>query len=186
MDSFLNPAQVLKQLKLKPAMIAADFGCGSGFWVLPLARLLEEGRVYGVDILEEPLSALRSRAKTFKLYNVISMKANVEKGTTLLSNSCDLILMTNLLFQASSTTPDVGGKTSGVKRILEEGKRVLKPNGKILVVDWKKDAPLGPEPSRRVSAEEIKKIAEDAGLKSEKEFEASSYHWGLIFSSVDI
>lgn len=151
-------------------MTAVDFGCGSGFWVLPLARILEEGKVYGVDILEEPLSALRSKAKTQKLPNVISMKANVESGTTLLSKSCDAVLMTNLLFQAENK-----------KAVLEEGRRVLKPNGKILVVDWKKDAPLGPG-GRRVSVEEVKEIAQGVGLKLEKEFEASSWHWGLILA----
>lgn len=168
MDNFLNPIQVLKQLKLKPAMIAADFGCGSGFWVLPLARTLEEGRVYGVDILEEPLSALRSKAKTEKLYNVVSMKADVEKGTTLLSGSCDLVLMTNLLFQVANK-----------KGILNEGKRVLKKNGRILVVEWKKDAAFGPEQGR-VSVEEIKELAEELGLKVEKEFEAGPSHWALV------
>ncbi|MDO8424325.1 MAG: class I SAM-dependent methyltransferase [bacterium] len=173
MNGFLNPAEVLKQLKLKKTMTAVDFGCGSGFWVLPLARILEEGRVYGVDILEEPLSALRSKAKTQKLPNIISMKANVERGTTLLSGSCDLVLMTNLLFQAENK-----------KGILEEGKRVLKPGGKILVVDWKKDAPLGPE-GKRVLPEEIKNMAKELGLESEKEFEASPYHWGLILAVVE-
>lgn len=178
MDSFLNPIKVLKQLKLNRGMVAADFGCGSGGWVLPLARSLEEGRVYGVDILDEPLSALRSKAKTQKLPNVISMKADVEKGTTLLSNSCDLVLMTNLLFQISSTS-DVNAETSEVKRVLEEGKRILRPGGKILAVDWKKEAPLGPD-GGRFSAEEIINIAKEAGLKLEKQFEASLYHWGLV------
>lgn len=170
MDNFLNPAQVLKQLNLKPTMIAVDFGCGSGGWVLPLAKIMEEGRVYGVDILEEPLSALRSKSKTGKLYNIISMKADVEKGTTLLSGSCDLVLMTNLLFQ-----------TENKKAVLAEGKRILKPSGKILIVDWKKETALGPEQGR-VSFEEIKKLAEETGLRMEKEFEASSSHWGLILS----
>ena len=48
-------------------MIAADFGCGSGGWAIPLAKKLEEGKVYAIDILEEPLSALRARAKLEKI-----------------------------------------------------------------------------------------------------------------------
>lgn len=168
MNGFLNPAEVLRKLKLKETMIAADFGCGSGFWVLPLARILEEGRVYGLDILEEPLSALRSRAKAEKIYNVVSMKADVEKGTTLLSGSCDLVLMTNLLFQATNR-----------KGILIEGKRILKPTGKILVVEWKKDVAFGPEQGR-VLPEEIKELAKEAGLKAENEFDAGPSHWALV------
>ena len=170
-QGFLNPAEVLKQLKLKKGMIAADFGCGSGGWVIPLAKILEEGKIYAIDILEEPLSALKGRAKLEKILNVETVRSNVEakNGSKLSDNSCDLVLMTNLLFECDDK-----------KIVLEEGKRVLKPGGRILVVDWIKDNPLTPE-IEWVDFEEIKKIAKELDLKLEKEFEAGLYHWGLIF-----
>jgi len=167
-QEFLNPSEVLKQLKLKKGMTAADFGCGSGGWALPLAKKLEEGKVYALDILEEPISALKARAKLEKILNIETIRADVEKRTPLSSNSVDLVLMTDLLFECEDK-----------KMVLEEGKRVLKPGGKILVVDWKLDATIGPEEGR-VSTEEVKKIAEDLNLKVEKEFEVGIYHWGLI------
>ena len=169
-QGFLNPAEVLKQLKLKKGMIAADFGCGSGGWVIPLAKILEEGKIYGIDILEEPLSALKGRAKLEKIFNIETIQSNVEakNGSRLTDNSCDLVLMTNLLFECDDK-----------KIVLEEGKRVLKPGGKILVVDWIKDNPLTPE-IEWVDFGQIKKIAKDLDLKIEKEFQAGLYHWGLI------
>ena len=167
---FIDPSEVLKQLKLKKDMIAADFGCGSGGWALPLAKKLEEGIIYAIDILEEPLSALRARAKLEKILNIEIIRADVEKRTPLSSNSVDLVLMTDLLFECEDK-----------KMVLEEGKRVLKPGGKILMVDWKIDATIGPEEGR-ISTEEVKKIAKDLNLKLEKEFEAGIYHWGLIFT----
>ena len=169
-QGFLNPAEVLKQLKLKKGMIAADFGCGSGGWVIPLAKILEEGKIYGIDILEEPLSALKGRAKLEKIFNIETIQSNVEakNGSKLSDNSCDLVLMTNLLFECDDK-----------KIVLEEGKRVLKPGGKILVVDWIKDNPLTPE-IEWVDFEEIKKIAKELDLKLEKEFEAGAYHYSLI------
>jgi len=166
---FLNPSEVLKQLKLKKNMVAADFGSGSGGWAIPLAKKLEEGKVYAIDILEEPLSALRAKTKLEKIFNIETIKSDVEKGSKLFNESCDFVLMTNLLFQCEDK-----------KKVIEEGKRVLKPGGKILVVDWKLDASLGPKESR-VSAEEVKKIAKELDLKLEKEFEAGSYHYGLVF-----
>jgi len=168
MEGFLNPNETLTQLDLKEDMIAADFGCGSGGWVIPLAKKLKEGKVYAIDILEEPLSALRAKVKIEKLFNIETRKADVEKGTTLMSDSCDLVLMTNLLFECENK-----------KQVLEEGKRVLKKGGKILVVDWIKDNPLTQE-IEWVDFEEVKKIAQDLNLKLEKEFEAGIYHWGLI------
>ena len=168
MEGFLNPTEVLKQLPLRKNMVAADFGSGSGGWAIPLAKILEEGKVYAIDILEEPLSALRAKVKLEKIVNIETIKSDVEKGAKLLKESCDLVLMTNLLFECEDK-----------KIILEEGKRVLKKGAKLLIVDWKKDSPLGPEKGR-VSVEEVKKLAEELNLKVEKEFEAGLYHWGLI------
>lgn len=169
MTEFLNPQEVLNKLRLKKNMIACDFGCGSGGWSIPLAKILIEGKVFAIDILEEPLSALRAKLKIEKIFNVEARKANVEKGTTLLNNSCDLVLMTNLLFECENK-----------KKVLEEGKRILKEGGKILLVDWIKDNPLTPE-IEWLDFEEIKAIAKDLDLKLEKEFKAGSYHQVLIF-----
>jgi len=167
--SFLNPSEVLKHLELSEEMIAADFGAGSGGWAIPLAKKLEEGKVYAIDILEEPLSALKDRAKLEGISNIATIKSDVEKGVDVSSESCDVVLITNLLFQVEDK-----------KSVLKEGKRVLRPEGKILVVDWRIDSPLGPRDGR-VSSKEVKEIAEEVGLKVEEEFEAGPYHWGLIF-----
>jgi len=167
---FLNPSEVLKQFKLKKGMVAADFGCGAGGWAIPLAKKLEEGKIYAIDILEEPLSALRAKIKLEKIFNIETIKSDVEKTSRLISESCDLVLMTNLLFECEDK-----------KSVLEEGKRVLKKGGKILIVDWQKDNPLTKE-IEKVDFEKIKKIAKEIGLKLEKEFEAGAYHYGLVFS----
>ena len=170
MEGFLNPNEVLNQLKLLGEMIAADFGSGSGGWAIPLAQRLKFGKVYAIDILEEPLSALKSKAEIQKVYNIETINSNVEKGIKLPDLSCDLVLLTNLLFQIEDK-----------KRVLTEAKRVLKKGGKILVVDWLPEAPQGPKEGR-VSTDEVKKMAKDLNLKLEKEFQAGVFHYGLIFT----
>lgn len=165
---FLNPEKILEKLDLKNNMVAADFGSGSGGWAIPLAKILSRGRVFALDILEEPLSALRRKIKDERLFNVDILKADVEKRTTILSEICDLVLMTNLLFQCENK-----------KAVLEEGKRVLKKGGKILVIDWAKDNPLTEE-KEFCSIDSIKELAKEIGLKIEEEFKAGDFHWGLI------
>ena len=165
--AFLEPNKVLKELNLKKDLVAADFGCGSGGWVLPLAQILKDGKVYAVDILEEPLSALRGKMKAFKILNIEPIKADIEKSSKLFDNSCDLVLITNLLFQVDD-----------INNILKEAKRILKPRGQVLIVDWQDDSSLGPE--KKILVEDVKKNAENFGFKFKKEFKAGIYHWALI------
>ncbi|MFH1401441.1 MAG: class I SAM-dependent methyltransferase [Parcubacteria group bacterium] len=167
-EGFLNPQQILSELNLSKSMVAADFGAGSGGWSIPLAQILSEGKVFSLDILEGPLSALVGKAKLAKIINIQTQVADVEKDTKILPDSCDLILMTNLLFQCENK-----------KAALEEGKRILKKGGKILLVDWKKSANFGPR-DRAMTLEDIKKIVQESGFTIEREFEASPYHYGLI------
>jgi ubiquinone/menaquinone biosynthesis C-methylase UbiE len=166
MEEFLKPEKILEKLDLNKKMVAADFGCGSGGWAIPLAKKVKW--VFAIDIQQEPLSALRSRMRMERVFNIDPLKGNVEGKTTLISESCDLVLMTNLLFQVDD-----------IKKVLEEGKRVLKKGGKILIVDWIKDNPLTRE-IEWVDFEKIKEIAKDIGLKLEKEFEAGIYHKALV------
>lgn len=169
--TFVNPSDILKEIKLKPNMWAADFGSGSGFWTIALAKRLEDGIVYAIDILEEPLSALRSRMALEKINNIKIIRSNIESqnGSTLPDSSVDFVLITNLLFQCENK-----------KNVLAEAKRILKEGGKILIVDWIKDNPLTKQ-IEYVSFEEIKKNGKDIGLKVEKEFEAGAFHQALIF-----
>lgn len=168
-EEFLKPQKILDQLELREDMTAADFGSGSGGWVLPLAEKLAEGKVYAVDILEEPLAVLKSK----KVPNVETILADVEREVPLPAESCDLVLMTNLLFECQDK-----------ERVFREALRVLKKGGKILVVDWRQETPVGPA-GGRVPDQEPKRIAESFGLKLEKEFEAGVYHYGLIFNKIN-
>lgn len=171
-EGFLNPQQILENIPLKEDMVACDFGSGSGGWVLPLAKKLNAGVVYAIDILEEAISALNGRVSVAQLFNVKTMVGDVEKGIKIKEEYFDLVLMTNLLFQ-------VGDKDF----VLREAKRVLKPDGMVLVIDWKKDAPVG-STEGRVSLEEVLSMAETAGFKKGKEVPAGSFHWGLLLIKI--
>jgi len=174
MESFLNPEEVLNQLELRPDMTAADFGCGSGGFVIPLAKRLEDGLVYALDIQKEPLSALKSRALIESVSNIRLIRCDLEKpkGSTLPDFSLDLVLIINILFQAEKKDA-----------IISEAKRVLKKQGKLMIIDWLPKATQGPLKGR-ISPVEVKKITKNQGFELEKEFEAGRYHYGLVFKKL--
>jgi len=164
---FFDPREVLLHLDLKDDFIGADFGCGSGSWTIPLAKLVPKGKVFAIDLLPEPISVLRSKMKDEKIENIEPKIADVEENTFLPSEYLDFVLMTNLLFQVEDK-----------RGVLLEAKRVLRKNGQVLIVDWKKECPFGPV--EKVSKEKIKEIALDLGFKIKKEFDVGSYHFGMI------
>lgn len=169
---FLNPEKVLNELELRPNMVAAEFGCGSGGFAIPLAKRLKDGLVYAIDIQESPLSALKSLSLFEKIVNIRIIRSDLEKpkGSTLPDLSLDLVLIINVLFQ-----------TEEKNTIISEAKRVLKRGGNLVVIDWLPGTSQGPIEGR-ISAEGVKKIVDGSGLKLEKEFEAGKYHYGLVFS----
>ncbi len=171
MQGFIDPEKILDQLDLREDMTVAEFGCGIGEFALGLAKRLKQGKVYALDIQEEPLESLRSKANLQRLLNIQTIRCDLEKeqGSTLLPDSLDLIVIPNVLYQVEQK-----------KDFLVEAKRVLKTGGKILITDWKADKHLGPDKSVRVSSESVKDLAEELNLEVDKEFDAGSFHWALI------
>jgi ubiquinone/menaquinone biosynthesis C-methylase UbiE len=168
-EGFLNPEQIINSIPLKSNMVACDFGCGSGGWVIPLAKKLEDGTVYAIDILEGSLSALSSKASNQNITNIKTILGDIESGPKVKEDYFDLVLVTNLLFQIEKK-----------EQVLQSAMNILKNGGLLLVIDWKKDASMGSKEGR-LSLLEAKEIGEKVGFKVEKEFNAGSFHWAIIF-----
>ncbi len=170
MSEFVNPTQILQNLNLKKAMVAADFGCGSGGWVIPLAKILEDGMVFAVDVQTEPLSALAGKTKSEGLSNIKQIVADVEAGVPAIKDlSCDLVLLTNLLFQVEDKPA-----------VLKEASRLLKQSAQLLIVDWQEETALGPKQGA-CSKEQATSFAIMSGFKLDKELDTGGHHYGLLF-----
>lgn len=171
---FMNPEKVLDNLDVKKGMKIADFGSGAGYFTIPLAkRVGRDGKVYAIDVQRNALESVRGRAKMFSVLNIETIRANLEKerGSTLSDNSLDMVLLANIIFQSKMKLD-----------ILKEARRVLKKNGKIVIIEWSDDALVGPSAGYRITKKSLKQLAKDAGLVLEKEFNAGSSHYGLVFS----
>lgn len=172
---FLNPEKLLQSLNLiKPGMKIADFGCGAGYFALPLAKMVgKDGKITALDILPSALRVVESRAKMEGFFNIKTIRCNLENphGSTLPDESQDLVLLANILFQSRKK-----------EEILKEAKRIAKQNGKIILIDWLPKSRFTTDEGWRISPEEAQELAEKQGLKFEKAFRVDDYHYGLIFT----
>jgi ubiquinone/menaquinone biosynthesis C-methylase UbiE len=166
--------QILENLGLSEKMQVADFGCGGrAYFALHSAKLVgPNGLVYAIDILKANLQSVEDLARFYNLKNIKTIWADLEVlgSSKIPSNSVDLVIIANLLFQ-----------TRKHKEIFQEAHRVLKNEGKILLIEWKKTAsPLGPPVEMRVDPVQVKKMIQENNFKLEKEFDAGPYHFGMV------
>lgn len=174
-DGFLHPERILSYLDIRPGMVIADFGCGGGHFTIAAARKVgENGKVYAIDIQKQILDLVKSRANLEHLLNVEPVWADLERerGSRLGDAAVDLVIISNILFQAEKKA-----------QVIMEAHRVLKPGGRLAVIEWDKTPlPGGPTETMRVPKTAAKAMAESSGFELEKEFESGSHHYGLSFA----
>ncbi|RKY02674.1 hypothetical protein DRP77_07505, partial [Candidatus Poribacteria bacterium] len=89
---------ILREIGVSEGQTVLDFGCGSGNYTLPCARIVgEEGRVYAIDKDERVLNKLARRAKALGLENIRTIKAFVSSKIPLETGSVDVVLLFDVI-----------------------------------------------------------------------------------------
>ncbi len=170
----VDPSSLVDQLGIREGMRVADFGAGSGYFTMLFAqRVGESGRVSAIDVQESPLETIRAKAKAANLSNIEPIRANLEVsgGCGLSDASQDIVLMAQILFQSSKK-----------QDIIREAKRILKPGGGLVVVEWDKGkGGLGPSDEHRMSAADAQKLVEGEGFVFDRSLAAGAFHYALMF-----
>src|SRR3989344_8912167 len=125
---FIKPEEIIKNFEVRPGMTAADFGSGSGHYVLAMAKKMNNsGVVYAIDIQKNLLETIKSEAVKQHLSNVEIIWADIEgkEGTKLANGTLDFAVASNILFQINDK-----------EALAKEIKRTLKSGGRGAGIDW--------------------------------------------------
>lgn len=174
-NELINAKEFLAKVGISEGMRVGDLGCGArGYFALQAAKMVgKRGLVYAVDILQSALEGVMGNARLLGIDNLKTVWADLAKykATKIPAGSLDFALLINILFQADKDDD-----------IIKEAVRLIKPNGKLVICDWKKtSAPFGPLVKYRPDPEELKRVLDEFGWATKKEFEAGPYHFALIF-----
>jgi ubiquinone/menaquinone biosynthesis C-methylase UbiE len=173
--NFADPKSNILQLGLKSGMKVADLGAGSGHYAIAASGVVGiDGRVYAVDIQEDILLHLSDSAKRAGRRNVETVWGNFEKlgGTKLRDGAVDAVILSNVLFQVEHHAGAI-----------EEVKRILKPEGKLLVIDWAGSyGSIGPRQDHVVTEHKAEELFITAGFHKVKDFRAGAHHYGIVFT----
>ena len=113
---------LLGLLALRPGDTVADIGAGTGYFSLPIARLVgPTGRVLAVDIQPEMLTIIEERARAGKIANIVPILAT-ETDPMLPDNTVDLVLMVDAYHEFSFPREVM---TRVVDALSEDGRIVL-------------------------------------------------------------
>lgn len=171
---FSEPQRNIEQFQVDPGMRVADLGAGTGAYTLPLARAVgDSGTVYAVEVQQDLLSKLKKEGEQSGFKNIKAIWGDFENigGTTLPDTNVERAIFSNVLFQAADK-----------RGALQEAHRILKPNGKLLIVDWSESfGGLGPQPDHIFSEAEARHMAEEQGFTFDRNIQAGTHHYGLIF-----
>lgn len=171
---FVSPEKAMRAFGLRPGMAVADFGSGSGHFALGAARIVgSSGKVYAIDIQKDALASIKSRANLERMLQVDTVWSDLElsEGSRLPASSVDFVIISNILFQ-----------TDKKEGIIHEAARITRPGGGLGLIEWDDTPfPAGPPASMRVSRDQIRTMAGQAGYRFEREFDAGARHYGLLF-----
>ena len=175
-QQLLDPKLIINKSGVGAKMKIADLGCGSnGFFVFPLAQVVgKEGLVFAVDIKKEALENINKRAKTNNVRQVKTVWSDLEifNATKIETESLDAVFLINILYQSTKRV-----------EMVREAMRMLKRNGKMIIVDWNDaECPVGPPADNKVKEALLKSGIRKMGMRLEDEFSAGNFHYGLIFS----
>jgi ubiquinone/menaquinone biosynthesis C-methylase UbiE len=163
---------MLANLGARRGMTVCDMGCGNGFYTLQLANMVgPRGRVLAVDIQPEMLVMLRHRAEQEGVDNITPILGSLH-DPRIPANSVDLILLV-----------DVYHEFSHPEQMLAAMRQALKPDGLIVLVEYRAEDPDVPIlPLHKMSKEQIMKELPANGLRLVKEFDKLPWQHMMFFA----
>jgi arsenite methyltransferase len=171
-DAYQKPHEVMTALNLNPGEVIADIGAGSGYFTFRLAHQVgAKGKIFAVDISPDMILHINRRIRELKATNVVSILA--EPDDPLLPDQS-----VNRFF-FSDSWHHIENQT----KYLALMKRMLKPRGEIVMIDFhKKESPIGPPLKMRIAREDLIKHMETHRFRLTKEHTFLPYQYFLVFA----
>jgi ubiquinone/menaquinone biosynthesis C-methylase UbiE len=147
---WLSPSnRILDRLSVKRSDVVIDFGCGTGFYTIPLARMAK--RVVGIDVQPEVLKIAETYAKRGNVK--VEFYQSDGKDIPLPDSTADLIFLRRVFHELKHK-----------QAVLKELTRLLNQNGRLAIMEKTKRSltPIGPP---TVEMSEIADCLQSIGLQ---------------------
>ncbi|GAA0681436.1 class I SAM-dependent methyltransferase [Natronoarchaeum mannanilyticum] len=175
-----TPGATLRKLGVEAGESVAEVGCGSGYFALPAARIVDPEPVYALDLDEKLLDELDRIADRQGIENVVPIHGDARNLASVLPERVDTLVVANT-FHGVDDQPG----------LVAQAFDAIDPGGRLVVVNWHDrpretttvaDEPRGPPTELRMTPEET----EDAVLSAaefalDRQVDLPPYHYALLF-----
>ena len=149
-----NTDLAVSKLPVTKNSVVADIGAGTGYYTFRIAAKVPQGKIYAVEIQNDAIKYLQDKSKKLQHNNVVVVKGG-EQSPNLPENTIDLAMMV-----------DVYHELYYPHEMLQAIRRSLKPNGKLLLLEYRAEDPKVP----------IKALHKMSVVQVEKELSANGFH----------
>ncbi|WP_373484400.1 class I SAM-dependent methyltransferase [Acetobacterium sp.] len=167
----LPPIETLKKLGLEATDSVADIGCGIGYFTISAASLIGNNNAFALDTSPEMLAEVELRSKAAGIKNIETVKTE-ELDLMIPDESVSFGLMVNVIHEIVDKN-----------QFLEESSRIIKPGGRLAIIDWEKgETAMGPPVDHRIGREELTAMLREINFESQETMNFTENFYGLVFS----
>ncbi len=165
----LPPVETLEKLGLKASDSVADIGCGIGYFTIPAAKMIGDNCAYALDTSPEMLAEVVQRSEAAGLNNIKTVKTE-ELDLLIPDEAVSFALLVNVIHEIVDKN-----------QFLEEISRILKPGGRLAIIDWEKaQTPMGPPLDHRISKEEVTELLAEMNIICQQSLSFTENFYGLV------
>jgi ubiquinone/menaquinone biosynthesis C-methylase UbiE len=170
-DAWQKPDELVTALGLEPGMTVADLGAGTGYMSRRLSAAVgPRGTVFAADPEPNLVAHLRERAEREGTVNVVPVLASKD-NPRLPTGAVDIVLVLDTYHHVDDRL-----------RYFRDLRRVLRPGGRVAVIDWqKRPLPVGPDLDHKLAREQVVEEMSGSGWVLAAEPDVLPYQYFLIF-----
>ena len=170
-DAWQQPGRIMDALGIGDGSVVADIGAGGGWFTVRLARRVgPNGRVLAEDVQPQMIESIERRVQREGLRNVTTVLGTPE-NPRLDAATLDAALVVDAYHEVEDRVT-----------LLRNLAAALKPNGRVGIVDFRKDGGgPGPAMDERISPEVVIEDARRAGLRLVSHETFLPFQYLLIF-----
>lgn len=171
----LDTDALFRELNLKRGVSFLDVACGCGAYCLKASAIIgSTGTVYAVDLWQEGIEELKERAIAENALNIKAFVSDAGRRIPVDDQMVDTCLMATVLHDFVQDNIS--------EKVLAEIVRVLKTNGWLAVVEFKKiDGPPGPPRHIRLTPAAVEDLLAPYGFQKGRLTDLGPYNYLMMF-----